>query len=85
MVGRRSAAPWLSALLVVAAAAGLLPARLRQPLDPLLGPPRAVPVVAGTRGRSGGGRAVLGAATRVAVAVTGFAGVLLATVPPAAC
>jgi hypothetical protein len=38
---------WLAAALVVGAAAGLLVARLREPLDVLLGPPRVVPVVAG--------------------------------------
>jgi hypothetical protein len=71
---------WLSALLVVGAAAGLLVARLRRPLDPLLGPPRAVPVVAGLVS----GAAVAGPFSGwgpVAFAVTGFAGVLLATVP----
>jgi hypothetical protein len=73
---------WLSALLVGTAAAGLLPARLRSPLDALLGPPRAVPVVAGA---VAGGAAVgpFAALGPVALALTGFVGVLLATVPPA--
>ncbi|GAA3161495.1 hypothetical protein GCM10010531_11450 [Blastococcus jejuensis] len=73
--------PWLSVLLVLGAAAGLLLARLRAPLDPLLGPPRAVPVVAGVVS----GVAAVGpisALGPVPVAVTGFMGVLLATVPP---
>ena len=76
------ALPWLSALLVVAAAVGLLPARLRRPLDPLLGPPRAVPVLAGLVA----GFAAVGPFSTlhpVAVALTGFTGVLLATVPAA--
>jgi hypothetical protein len=74
--------PWLSALFVVGAAAGLLPARLRRPLDPLLGPPRAIPVVAGVVA----GAAVTGPFSMldpVVVAVVGFGGVLLATLPPA--
>ena len=76
------AVPWLSALLVMAAAAGLLPARLRQPLDPLLGPPRAVPVLAGIVA----GAAAVGPFSSldpVVLAVTGFLGVLLATLPAA--
>ncbi len=68
---------WAATALVTAAAAGLLLARLRQPLDLLLGPPRLVPVAAGavTAG------AVTGAASAggpVAVAVGGFVGVLVA-------
>ena len=73
---------WLSALLVIAAAAGLLPARLREPLDPLLGPPRAVPVLAGVVA----GVAAVGPFSSldpVVLAVTGFVGVLLATLPAA--
>ncbi|TYP90551.1 SCO7613 C-terminal domain-containing membrane protein [Blastococcus xanthinilyticus] len=69
---------WLAVGLVTAAAAGLLLARLRRPLDPLLGPPRLVPVLAG----GGTGAAVAGASSAggpVAVAVAGFAGVLVAT------
>lgn len=76
------ALPWLSAVLVVAAAGGLLPLRLRRPLDPLLGPPRAVPVLAGVVA----GIAAVGPFSSldpVVLAVTGFAGALLATVPSA--
>ena len=73
---------WLSAGLMIAAAFGLLVARLREVLDPLLGPPRAVPVVAGL---------VAGAATTGAISslgalattLTGYAGVLLATLSAA--
>ncbi|SDE63010.1 hypothetical protein SAMN05660485_01348 [Blastococcus fimeti] len=68
---------WAATALVVAAAAGLLLARLRQPLDVLLGPPRLVPVVAGALTAV----AVTGAGSAggpVAVAVGGFVGVLVA-------
>ncbi|WP_155858927.1 SCO7613 C-terminal domain-containing membrane protein [Candidatus Blastococcus massiliensis] len=69
---------WLAAFLMTAAAAGLLVARLRTPLDVLLGPPRLVPAVAGAVS----GAAVAGASSAggpVTVAVAGFAGVLGAT------
>ena len=73
---------WLAAGLMIAAAFGLLVARLREVLEPLLGPPRAVPVVAGL---------VAGAATTGAISslgalattLTGYAGVLLATLSAA--
>jgi hypothetical protein len=68
---------WLSAALMVAAAAGLLLVRLREPLEPLLGPPVAVPVLAGLVA----GAAVTGAFSSLgtfAVTLTGYAGVLLA-------
>ncbi len=68
---------WAATVLVVAAAAGLLLARLRQPLDVLLGPPRLVPVAAGAMAAV----AVTGAGSAggpVAVAVGGFVGVLVA-------
>jgi hypothetical protein len=68
---------WLATALVAAAAGGLLLARLRRPLDVLLGPPRLVPVVAGAVTAA----AVTGACSAggpVAVAVAGFAGVLVA-------
>ncbi|MDK3256362.1 SCO7613 C-terminal domain-containing membrane protein [Blastococcus capsensis] len=68
---------WPAAALVVAAGAGLLLARLRRPLDVLLGPPRLVPVVAGTVSAV----AVTGACSAggpVVVAVAGFTGVLIA-------
>jgi hypothetical protein len=68
---------WLSAALMIAAALGLVLARLRQPLDPLLGPPRLVPVVAGVVI----GTAVTGAFSSLgplAMTLTGYAGVLLA-------
>jgi hypothetical protein len=67
---------------VTVAAAALLPARLRRPLDRLLGPPRVIPVVAGTVP----GLAVMGPVAdlgTVVLAVTGFGGVLLATLPAA--
>jgi hypothetical protein len=68
---------WLSAVLMIAAAFGLLVARLREELEPLLGPPPLVPVVAGV---------VAGAATTgafsslgfLAMTLTGYAGVLIA-------
>ncbi|MGY2085340.1 SCO7613 C-terminal domain-containing membrane protein [Blastococcus sp. SYSU DS0539] len=68
---------WPAVALVAGAAAGLLLARLRAPLDVLLGPPRLVPVVSGAVT----GAAVAGASSAggpVAVAVAGFAGVLVA-------
>lgn len=70
---------WLSAGLMIAAGAGLIVARLRKELDPLLGPPRAVPVVAGlvAGAATTGALSSLGA---LAVTLTGFAGVLVATV-----
>jgi hypothetical protein len=71
---------WFFAALMIAAASGLLLARLRDVLDPLLGPPRAVPVVAGIVV----GTAVTGAFSSLgplAMTLTGYAGVLLATLP----
>ncbi len=68
---------WLAAGLMVAAAAGLLVARLREPLDSLMGPPVAVPVLAGVVA----GAAVTGAFSSLgtlAVTLTGYAGVLIA-------
>jgi len=68
---------WLSAALMVAAGFGLLLARLREPLEPLLGPPRLVPVVAGVVA----GAAVTGAFSSLgplSMTLTGYAGVLLA-------
>ncbi|MDP5182437.1 hypothetical protein QOZ88_07280 [Blastococcus sp. BMG 814] len=73
------AARWPAAALVAGAAGGLLLARLRAPLDVLLGPPRLVPVVSGAVT----GAAVAGASSAggpVVVAVAGFAGVLGAAV-----
>jgi hypothetical protein len=67
---------WISAALMVAAGFGLLLARLRKPLDPLLGPPLLVPVVAGVVG----GAAVTGAFSSLgplSMTFTGYAGVLL--------
>ena len=71
---------WFSAALMIAAALGLLLARLRAVLDPLLGPPRLIPVVAGLVA----GTAVTGAFSSLgplATTLTGYAGVLLATLP----
>ncbi|WP_158544618.1 SCO7613 C-terminal domain-containing membrane protein [Blastococcus sp. TBT05-19] len=73
---------WLAAGLVTAAAAGLLVARLRRPLDVLLGPPRLVPVTAGAMTAVAATGAV-SAGGPVAVAVAGFAGVLVAAVAAA--
>jgi len=73
---------WVEAALMIAAAAGLLVARLREPLDPFLGPPRAVPVVAGLVA----GAATTGALSSLgtlAMALTGYVGVLVATVAAA--
>lgn len=73
---------WLAAALMIAAGFGLLLARLREPLDPLLGPPVVVPVVAGVVA----GAAVTGAFSSlgpVAITFTGYAGVLLANLAAA--
>ncbi|WP_448628027.1 SCO7613 C-terminal domain-containing membrane protein [Geodermatophilus sp. URMC 64] len=71
----------LAALLLVAAAAGLLPARLRADLDALLGPPVAVPLLAGAVAGAGvaGSLAALGSP---GITAAGYAGVLLATTVP---
>jgi hypothetical protein len=73
---------WLAAALMIAAAFGLLVARLRAVLDPLLGPPRLVPVVAGLVAgtATAGAFSSLGA---LATTLTGYAGVLLATLSAA--
>jgi hypothetical protein len=71
------AGQWFSAGLMVAAAAGLLLARLRMVLEPLLGPPVAVPAIAGVVA----GAAVTGAFSSLgtpAMTLTGYAGVLVA-------
>ncbi|HEY0509354.1 MAG TPA: hypothetical protein VGD12_14960 [Blastococcus sp.] len=69
---------WLSAALMVAAAMGLLLARLREVVDPLLGPPGAVPVVSGlVAGAAAAG--VLSSQGVVPTTLTGYLGVLLAT------
>jgi hypothetical protein len=68
---------WLSAGLMIAAACGLLLARLRAELEPLLGPPVVVPVVAGLLA----GAAITGAFSSLgslATTLTGYAGVLIA-------
>ena len=68
----------VSAVLVVLAGLGLVVTRLRQVLEPLTGPPRAAPVLAGLVG----GAAVTGALSALgtgAVTATGYAGVLLAS------
>jgi hypothetical protein len=72
------AVQWVSAALMIAAGSGLVLARLRDALDPLLGPPRLVPVVAGTVS----GAAVAGAFSSLgplSMTLTGYAGVLIAT------
>jgi hypothetical protein len=68
---------WFAAGLMIAAAFGLLVVRLREAVEPLLGPPVVVPVVAGV---------VAGASTTgafsslgpLAMTLTGYAGVLIA-------
>jgi hypothetical protein len=73
---------WLSAALMIAAGFGLLLARLREPLEPLLGPPKLVPTVAGVIA----GAAVTGAFSSLgplAMTLTGYAGVLVATLAAA--
>jgi hypothetical protein len=68
---------WFSAGLMIAAAAGLLVARLRAELEPLLGPPVVVPVVAGVVA----GASITGAFSSLgtlSMTLTGYAGVLLA-------
>ena len=73
---------WFSAALMVAAGFGLLLARLREPLEPLLGPPRFVPVVAGVVG----GAAVTGAFSSLgplSMTLTAYVGVLVATLSAA--
>src|SRR4051794_14843103 len=73
---------WFSAALMIAAAFGLLLARLREPLDPLLGPPPLVPVVSGVVA----GAAVTGAFSSLgpwSMTFTGYAGVLVATLAAA--
>jgi hypothetical protein len=69
---------WWAAALMVAAAAGLVLARLREALDPLMGPARAVPVLSGLVA----GAAVAGVLSSQGVlptTLTGYLGVLLAT------
>jgi hypothetical protein len=71
-----------AAVLVVVAGLGLVLARLRPELDPLTGPPRAAPVLAGVVA----GAAVTGACSALGTAgvtATGYAGVLLATLAAA--
>lgn len=75
--GGTAAERWLAAALMVGAAAGLLVVRLREVVEPLLGPPVVVPVVAGIVA----GAAVTGAFSSLgalATTLTGYAGVLLA-------
>jgi hypothetical protein len=67
---------WFSAALMIAAGAALLLARLREPLEPLLGPPVLVPVVSGIVA----GAAVTGAFSSLgplSMTFTGYAGVLV--------
>ena len=69
---------WLAAALMIAAGAGLVPARLRRELEPLLGPPRLAPVVAGLVS----GAAVTGALSpggTGALVTAGWIGVALAS------
>lgn len=73
---------WFSATLMIAAGFGLLLARLREPLEPLLGPPKLVPVVSGVVA----GAAITGAFSSLgplSMTFTGYAGVLIATLAAA--
>ncbi|WP_369253022.1 SCO7613 C-terminal domain-containing membrane protein [Geodermatophilus amargosae] len=69
---------WLSAGLTVAVAAALLPVRLDRAVDPLLGPPRLVPVVAGLVAGGAVG-AALSPGGPVSLPLAGWLGVLLAS------
>ena len=72
----------VAAVLVVVAGLGLVVTRLRRVLEPLTGPPRAAPLLAGAVA----GAAVTGACSAMgtaAVTTTGYAGVLLASVAAA--
>lgn len=71
------AARWLSAALTLAGAAGLLLARLERDVDPLLGPPAVVPVLAGAVAGAAAAGALFSAGPD-AVPIGGYAGVLLA-------
>ncbi|SFT53428.1 hypothetical protein SAMN05660657_01418 [Geodermatophilus amargosae] len=71
-------ARWLSAGLTVATAAALLPVRLDRAVEPLLGPPRLVPVVAGVVAGSAVG-AALSTGGPVSLPLAGWLGVLLAS------
>ncbi|GAB3323915.1 hypothetical protein GCM10027451_47810 [Geodermatophilus aquaeductus] len=71
-------ARWLSAGLTVAAAAALLPVRLDPAVDSLLGPPRLVPVLAGTVAGGAVG-AALSTGDPVSLPLAGWLGVLLAS------
>ncbi len=77
-----AAGRYLAAALVVLACLGLVVTRLRQELEPLTGPPRAAPLLAGVVAGTAvtGASSVLGTA---AVTLTGYAGVLLATLATA--
>jgi hypothetical protein len=68
---------WLSAELMIAAAAGLLLARLREDLEPLLGPPVVVPVLAGAVAGTATAGAVSSLGT-LAIVLAAYAGVLVA-------
>jgi hypothetical protein len=73
---------WSAAVLVAVAAAGLLAARLRQPVAPFLGSPLLVPAVSGLVI----GTAVAGALSLpgpVALPLAGYAGILLVSVADA--
>ena len=75
----QAAERWLSAVLVLVAAAQLLVARCERTLEPLLGPPRAVPLLAGAVTGAAVG-AALSTPGPVALPSAGYAGVLLTAV-----
>jgi hypothetical protein len=73
---------WIAAALMVLAGAGLIPARLRRELEPLLGPARLAPLVAGVVS----GAAVTGALSPIgagALVAAGWAAVVVAAVADA--
>ncbi|MGY1693897.1 hypothetical protein ACI780_03210 [Geodermatophilus sp. SYSU D00814] len=72
-------ARWLAAGLTVAVAAALLPVRLVRAVEPLLGPPRLVPVVAGLAAGGAVG-AALSTGDPVSLPLAGELGVLLVSV-----
>ncbi|MGY1796491.1 SCO7613 C-terminal domain-containing membrane protein [Geodermatophilus sp. SYSU D00525] len=80
--GGAGGARWVAADLTVAAAAGLLLVRLERAVEPLLGPPRLVPVLAGLVAGGAVG-AALSTDGPVPLPLAGWLGVLLASVAAA--
>ncbi|SHG35157.1 hypothetical protein SAMN05444351_2336 [Geodermatophilus nigrescens] len=80
--GAEGPARWVSAALTVATAAALLPVRLERAVEPLLGPPRLVPVVSGLVA-GGAVAAALSTDGPVPLPLAGWLGVLLMSVAAA--